>query len=217
MGEDYAYDIRRWKAVTEFLLMDNNPISVSGITLTRSGIPGNSGTVAVTGGPTSTAVQGAFWVVADWAGGQINETVGWSVPSGSTATEVAAAIAAALGSIDGILATPTAGNVDVSLQGAGSIIALRMYMGEGAGSAGGGGAPVPIPEPIVDGPNTSPHGADYWLQRDASQNWFIWWDIDVDPDPDVRQPLETFLANDAVDPNYRADVQARAEALGWPS
>ncbi len=216
LGDDYEFDPKRAKAVVEFLQLDENPITVSTVTLTRSGIPGNSGTVAVTGGPASTALQGAFWVIADWAGGVINQFVGWSAPSGATATQIGDAIAAALGGIEGILATNTAGSVAVSLQGAGTINALRMYMEEGgSGIAGGGGIPTPIPEPIVDGPNSSPHGEDYWLQRDALNDWYIWWDIDADPEPDIKQPLGAFLNNSSVNLQYRADVQTRAGELGW--
>lgn len=69
----------------------------------------------------------------------------------------------------------------------------------------------------VDGPNLSSNGQDYWLQRDGTDKWWIWFDIDAEPDPDVRQLLNTLLSNTSVNINYRADVRGRAEELGWQS
>ncbi len=76
---------------------------------------------------------------------------------------------------------------------------------------GGGGNSVPF----VDGPNSSNYGADYWLQRDANQNWFWWVNIDTDPGPDIKRPLPEFLADQAITQAYRNDVRARAQELGY--
>ena len=77
--------------------------------------------------------------------------------------------------------------------------------------AGGGGQPVPPPDQVY-GPYTS-GTTTYWIQRENGI-CYVWFDVDADPDPDVRQPVADFLADTNNDVLLRQDVQAKAEALG---
>ena len=76
--------------------------------------------------------------------------------------------------------------------------------------AGGGATDIDFP----DGPNSSAHGQPFWIDNDAT-GWYVAFDIDAVPDPDIRQLLEPFLQDAGVLAAYRADVRRRAIALGW--
>lgn len=91
--------------------------------------------------------------------------------------------------------------------------------------SGSNPAPVstdPAPNPVlfpgdVDGPNNSPYGLSYWLSRSGGQGsiWYYWIDTDSHPTPDTKRNLVEFLADDAIQNDYRDDVMQRAAALGW--
>ena len=84
-------------------------------------------------------------------------------------------------------------------------------------AASSGGGINTLPPNGVDGPNNSTFGAPFWIARSGGQGlrWFVAWNVDNDPEPDVRQRLTQFLADDDIDQNYRNDVEMRARALGW--
>ncbi len=72
-----------------------------------------------------------------------------------------------------------------------------------------------FPPGSVDGPNQTTNGAPYWLQRDMQDRWYIWWDVDTDPGPDIKKRLARFLADESIEQAYRDDVLARASELGY--
>jgi hypothetical protein len=130
-----------------------------------------------------------------WVGAQ---TV---VASGATAAQVAAAVETAFeakgwaGWTGATVATAT----------------ITFNSTTAAGGGGGGGNPAGI----VTGPHNSPHGQQFWVQKDASGKWWYWIDIDSDPDPDVRTALRAFLDNTSVNYDYRVGVHAQAQAMGY--
>ena len=73
----------------------------------------------------------------------------------------------------------------------------------------------PFPPGSVDGPNSSPHGQDFWIQRDMQDVWYVWWDVDSEFGPDVKKLLSMALADEGLDADYRADIAARAAELGY--
>jgi hypothetical protein len=62
---------------------------------------------------------------------------------------------------------------------------------------------------------SSSYGADFWIKRNKRGNWQVWFNVDGDPEADVKLGLVKFLADRAVDPDYRADVRTAARFLGW--
>ena len=80
------------------------------------------------------------------------------------------------------------------------------------GASGGTIPPIVAPPDGVYGPYTSGTTI-YWIQRENGI-CYVWFDVDADPDPDVRQPVADFLADTNNDVLLRQDVQAKAEALG---
>ena len=75
--------------------------------------------------------------------------------------------------------------------------------------------PDPFPPGSVDGPNPSDHGVPFFIQRDINSDWFAWYDIDENPDPDIRVPLADALEDEALSQAYRADIARRAADLGY--
>jgi hypothetical protein len=78
---------------------------------------------------------------------------------------------------------------------------------EGAGGGGGGGGGDSVNGPYTVGTTT------YWIQKQGGV-CYVWFDVDADPDPDVRQPVDEFLADENNDILIRNAVQNRAQQLG---
>ena len=76
----------------------------------------------------------------------------------------------------------------------------------------------PSPPPDEDGtwgPYTSAYGADWWNKREDG-DWFVCWDIDSDPDPDVCKQAEQVLMNEDLSLAYRNDISDSLVLDGWP-
>ena len=69
-------------------------------------------------------------------------------------------------------------------------------------------------EPGIYGPFEY-DGEPYWFQVTDEGLWFVWFDIDSDPDPDIRILLSVFLADPAIDDDLKDAVRHEAEELGW--
>ena len=65
----------------------------------------------------------------------------------------------------------------------------------------------------TDGPNTSPNGPDFYIRRSSGAG--LIWRVRKGEAGEWRT-ISQFLSDPAETQAYRDDVQARAEALGWP-
>ena len=150
-----------------------------------------------------------------WVGAEI------TAASGSTATQVGDLIAADFNArswAGWTGATNALGAVTFTPQAAGTAQGWVLYK-NAVGVAGGAVVdPIdPLPPSGVDGPNSSPHGVDFWISRSGGQGslWYYWIDVDSAPGPDTKRLMPEFLADDTIDQAYRADVGARARDLGY--
>lgn len=73
----------------------------------------------------------------------------------------------------------------------------------------------PFPPGSVDGPNSAASGDPFWIQRDMNDDWYVWWDVDTDPGPDIKKSIPVFLSDSEVSQDYKDEVDARARALGY--
>ena len=200
----------------------NDSATYGGLTLTNTGLPDNAGVLTATGSVDEN-LRIIILMAQDSAAGDFNIGGQITVSQGTSLADTAIAIANMLQGLDNMLASATGDVVNYNLQSAGVIDAMRVYIG--AQASGGATVPPPAPSPIpsplppggVDGPTSSGHGVNFWLSRSGGQGsiWYYWIDVDNTPGPDTKRNLTEFLADDLIGQNYRDDVRARAELLGW--
>lgn len=80
-----------------------------------------------------------------------------------------------------------------------------------------GGAAGGAQQAFVRGPYVNPDqpAVPFFIQRTVAAEWFVWFDIDADPDPDIKRDLRQFLADAGVTPSLRSAVEVKARRNGW--
>lgn len=198
----------------------NGSDTYGGLTLTNAGLPANAGGITASGS-VDEPLQIGVLLFADAAALQGGVGGVTQVPQGATLDEVATAVSDLLASLDAILSTPSGAVASYNLQSAGTINLAFIQIGPGTGGAAQQDLPAPTPPPLepegVAGPISSDYGVNFWLSRSGGLGtiWYYWIDVDNAPGADTKRNLSEFLADGNIIQEYRDDVQARAELLGW--